>query len=197
MEIIHKWQHAGINYEMYEDLTVKSDKPETQLKKLDLNEKSFIANGKLYLIENELSTERWIKQQQFQTEIGFGLSYSELRMHMKKIYELSNQNGGRIGDIGRIAYNSVNGIDMMLERQPQILKFCALFMNTVDEDRNTITDEKISTFCEDVRKEGFVLDGFFVFVLSLIKDLAEDYKNLTQNTLKVAEEMLNPQQQKD
>lgn len=189
--IITTWQDAGINYTLHSDNTVTSDKPEGTLKKLDPNSKSFVANGKVYMIERELSIDRWVKQQEFEIELGFGMSYGELKNNMTKIYNLSNDRGGRIGDIGRVAYDSVTGITKALERQPQVLKFCALFLNTVDEDRKTINDDQIAIKCDDFRKEGFAIDGFFVFALSLITDLAEDYKRATQNALSLASSMLS------
>lgn len=197
--IVHTWQDpAGIAYTLYSDLTITSDKPEIYLKQLDADATSFIANGKLYLIERQLSADRWIKMQELETELGFGMTYKELRGNMVKIYNLTNENGGRMGDIGRIAYDSANGVAKMLERQPQILKFCSLFFNTADEDRKSISDDQIAIKCEDFRKEGFAIDGFFVFALSYNTDLAEDYKSLTQNVLKMAADLMtstSPSQQ--
>lgn len=188
--VIHTWQDAGITYTLNSDLTVTSDKPEIYIKQLDHNAKSFVANGKMYFIERELSADRWIKQNELETELGFGMSTKELRDNMVKIYNLTNDRGGRLGDIARISYDSANGIAKMLERQPHILKFCALFMNTADEDRKTINDDQIAIKCEDIRKEGFGIDGFFVFALSLMSNLAADYKKVTQDVLKQASDLI-------
>lgn len=188
--IIHKWENSGINYTLHNNLSVTSDKSDIQIKELNLNEKSFIANGKVYIIERNLSTDRWIKQNELETALGFGMSTKELRDAMIKIYNLTNDRGGRIGDIARIAYDSANGITKMADREPHILKFCALFINTTDEDRRTITDDEISVKCEDFRKEGISIESFFVFALSLMQNLAGDYKKAIQNGLDEAEDLL-------
>lgn len=187
---IHTWSKDGINYTLHSDLTVTSDKAENQLKQLDPNALSFVANGKIYLIEKELSADRWVKQNELETEMGFGMTYKELKSSLVKIYNLSNENGGRIGDIGRLSYDAVNGISKMLDKHPQILKFCALFMNTPDEDRKVISDDLIEQKCEDFRKEGFAINGFFAFALSFNSGLAEDYKSRTQSVLKEASDLL-------
>lgn len=152
-----------------------------EVKSLDPNASSFTANGKTYHIDKHLSIDRWIRKQELEIELGFGVEFGEMRDNWTKVYNLINDRNGKLADVAVIAYNMSNGIARSFERQPQILKFCALFMNTETEDRRTITDEQIEVKVDDWRKEGLGIDGFFAFSLSLIKDFRDDYVKATEN----------------
>lgn len=195
--VVRSWHHSGIIYSLHEDMLVTDNIKVGQgaLKQLDHTKNSFLANGKIYLIERELSIDRWVKQQEMEIELGFGMTYQELKNNMVKIYNLTNKDGGMLGEIARVSYNSATGISKALERTPQILKFCSLFLNTPDEDRSTITDSQIEAKIADFSKEGYAIDGFFVFALSLITDLAEDYRKVTANVLKQAGNLLEGTQE--
>lgn len=149
-----------------------------QVKQIPLNETSFEANGKKYFISNELSIERWIKMQEIQTEIGFGVEFAEMQQNWMKIYELANKQ--KFADIAVMAYNMTKGIGKAYLREPMILKFCALFMNRENEDLGIITDDMISEKIEDWKKEGYGIDSFFVFSLGKVNGFADAFKNAIQ-----------------
>lgn len=156
---------------------------------LDPNAPSFQANGKTYFIEKNLSVDRWIRKQELEIELGFGVEFGEMQENWNKVYNIISDRNGKLGDIAVISYNMSNGISRAFDRQPQILKFCALFMNIADEDRRTISDEQIEVKINDWRKEGLGIDGFFVFSLSLIKDFRDDYLKATENASVVLESL--------
>lgn len=164
--------------EQYEDF-------KAGLKQLDRTAKSFMANGTQYFIEDSLSIDRWIKQQEIQIELGFGVQYEEMQRNWASIHALANKS--QFADIVILAYNMVNGVSKVYERIPTILKYCALFINTQDEDRGIITDDMIAKKVEDWRLEGMGIDGFLAFSLSKVRGLAEDFKNATLGGLDKAE----------
>lgn len=167
---------------------------EQQLKTLvDITDgKPFVANGKTYYQESALSIDRWVKMNEFTIELGFGVTYEEMQQNWLKQLNLLNKMD--FVNSAVMAHNMVNGISRIYTREPIILKFCALFMNTADEDRGTITDEQISVKIDDWKKEGLGIDGFFVFSLLNVKNLAENFQNANQTVSNLmAESILKTQ----
>lgn len=76
----------------------------------------------------------------------------------------------------------MSGIVKLQEKEPTLLKMAALFINTKDEDRASITQDQISRKIEDWSQEYDVRD-FFQFALSTIKNFTAVYSSATQNTL--------------
>lgn len=150
-----------------------------QVKQIPLDGSAFEANGKTYKANVELSIDRWLKMQSFQIQLGFGVEYEEMQQNWKKVLEYANTQ--KFTDIAVLGYNMVNGVSKVYSRQPLILKFCALFFNTPDEDLSTISDAQIEAKIEDWTKEGLGIDGFFVFSLAQAKGLKEDYLNAIQS----------------
>lgn len=171
------------------DLSSSEEPKSKEVKSLDPTVSSFTANGKTYHIERNLSVDRWIRKQELEIELGFGVEFGEMRENWNKVYNIISDRNGKLGDIAVIAYNMSNGISRSFDRQPQILKFCALFMNLEDEDRRTISDEQIEVKINDWRKEGLGIDGFFAFSLSLIKDFRDDYLKATENASVILESL--------
>lgn len=142
-----------------------------------MNGKSFTANGTEYFIEDSLSISRWIYMNELVIQLGFGVEYEEMQQNWFKVIDMANKS--KFADIVIMAHNMVNGVSKIYAREPMILKFCALFMNTADEDRGEITDELISRKITDFEKEGFGIDGFLEFSLLKVKGLAESFQKVT------------------
>ena len=156
-----------------------------QLKQIPQNGEPFTANGKTYYQEDALSIDRWILMNELTIQLGFGVEYSELQKNIFNMIEMGNKQ--RFSDIVISAHNMVNGISKMYTRKPMILKFCALYMNTEDEDRGTINEDDISRKINDWKTEELGIDGFFVFSLLKARSLAENYQNAIQD---VSEQMV-------
>lgn len=156
-----------------------------QVKQIPLDGTPFEANGKTYQANPELSIDRWIKMQEFQIQLGFGIEYDEMQKNWLKVNEYANKQ--KFTDIAVLAYNTVKGISSVYTREPLILKFCALFLNTKDEDPKEISDSLISEKIEDWKKEGLGIDGFFAFSLAQVRGLKEDFLNAIQNGLETSE----------
>ena len=140
--------------------------------------KSFMANEVEYFIEDSLSIDRWIYMNELTVQLGFGVEFQEMQRAWADVIEMGNKQ--RFSDIVVTAYNMVNGISKIYARQPMILKFCSLFINTKDEDRGTINDDVIAEKIEDWKKEGLGIDGFLEFSLLKVKGLAGSLVNVTQ-----------------
>lgn len=154
---------------------------------------SFQANGKTYYIEEKLSIDRWLMMNDLQIQLGFGAEYQEMQQKWFDVIDLGNKL--KFSDIVIIAHNMVNGISKVYDRHPMILKFCALYMNTEDEDRGIITDDMINAKIDDWRLEGLGMDGFFIFSLSIANGLAENLQKVTPNVLDLIQGKEIPEEQ--
>jgi len=150
----------------------------SELKEIPKNGTPFMANGKEYFIEDSLSIDRWIYMNELVIQLGFGVEYEEMQQNWFSVIDMAEKQ--KFASIVIMAHNQVNGISKIYNREPMILKFCALFMNTADEERGTITEDVISIKIEDWKKEGLGIDGFLEFSLLKVKGLAESFQNAIQ-----------------
>ena len=62
-----------------------------EVKKINLAEGSFIANGKKYIISNSISVERYKEYEKLEPKLTYGVGFEELFRNVKKAYEAVNQ----------------------------------------------------------------------------------------------------------
>lgn len=172
-EIIHSWTENGKYCAVYSDLSIETGSDRQLLTKIDQSTKSFTANGTRYYIEDTRSIDRWVFEQQLTIEAGFGVEFDEMLRAWKDVYAMLNKQN--FADSAVTAYNMINGITKLFQREPTILKFCALFINTAEEDRRTIDADMISRKIEDWKAEGLAIEGFFEFSLLRVRGLGESY----------------------
>jgi len=154
-----------------------------EIKKIDFTKGSFLANGKEYFIETKISTRRWISWRQLQAEVGFGVQFDTIFANIKKAYELLNQRDQKPMDAGVILYNILHGIKKVMDDEvPEVISMCALFMNTKDEDRRTITEAQVREKLNDWQEEGIDMNSFFAFAINSIPGYIESYKQITPST---------------
>lgn len=153
------------------------------LTRIDFEAKKLtLRNGKVFKIEPELSIQRWSRLQDLQIEAGFGVTFEDMLKNLRQIYDAANAQ--RMADAAVIAYNTMNGIKKIADREPVILKMCAIFMNEAEEDRKEITDSMISKKIEAWTEDGVSMDDFFALALNTLKGFIEAYKNDTLTSLK-------------
>lgn len=152
-----------------------------ELKKIDPSLGFFQANGKTYKIEKSLSIERYSFYQRFEIELGYGSSFQDLYGAMSNAYNLLNQ--GKMADASVALYNAMRGFAELEKKEPHVLKYCALFINTDDEDRRVITDDMISAKIKDWQEEGLEVASFFQLALNSIPGFIEAYRSSSQATL--------------
>lgn len=150
-----------------------------ELKRIDLNAGSFVANGTTYYIESALSIERFAEYQILEKEAGFSLNFKNIFQELKKVYDLLN--GVKFVEASVSLHNLMTGVAKLEEREPTLLKICALFMNTKDEDRATINNDMIVKKIEDWKQEYEIRD-FFSFALSTVNGFTEIYAIASQLT---------------
>ena len=148
-----------------------------QLKTLDPQARSFEANGKKYFIETKLSIARFHEYQILEKEAGFSISFSSMVEAIKEAYKDLNQL--KAADASVKLHNLLAGISKIAEKEHVLLKMCALFINTEDEDRGEIDDDLITTKISDWEKE-YDVNGFFTLALNTINGFFQIYSEMHQ-----------------
>lgn len=162
-----------------------------ELKKLPIEEGRFMANGKLYVIETGFSIERYAMYQRYQLEAGYGVTFEEMLHNWEKVIDYANKL--KFTDIAVLSHNMLKGVTKIADREPVLLKMCALFINAENEDRRTITDDMISVKINDWKEEGFDIRGFFTLALNTINGFIDSWVKLTQ-AITIPEFQTNPDQ---
>ena len=155
------------------------EKKGTKLKKLTLNESEFVANGKLYFIEPELSAERFKRMQELEIELGFGANYKHLFDGLKKSYGLLNEN--KFADAAVFIHNLMNSLAGLEERRDPIMEYCAMFINTAGEDRRKVDEKMIESKINDWKEEGINYHDFFRLAVNMVRGLKENYLKSIQD----------------
>lgn len=148
-----------------------------ELKKLDPNQRSFVANGKTYHIETGLSISRFHMYQIYEKEAGFSLSFESMVSTLREAYQ--DLNTMKAADASVKINNLLAGLVNVAEKEHVLLKMCALFMNTDDEDRGKINDDMISRKIADWEDE-YEVNGFFTQALSTVNGFFKIYNEMRQ-----------------
>lgn len=150
------------------------DTKEKKLKEIKWQEGKFTANGTTYYIEESISQDRWNWYERLEIEIGLGLRFKVIMDKLQA--QWTHINAAEFGDSAVICRDLMTGIARNLEkRTPEVIKMCALFMNTADEDRRYMTEELIKKKESDWREEGIDMRSFFHFAIAIIPGFITAY----------------------
>jgi hypothetical protein len=149
-----------------------------ELKRIDFETGVFTANGKTYRIEGALSIERYAELQILEKELAYGFTVKNIFDKLKELWNLLNKL--KFAEASVLVRDLMAGATRVAERTPTTLKICALFINTEDEDRTTITQETINKKIEDWKAEGIDIRDFFQVASSSISGFLEVYKSVTR-----------------
>lgn len=151
---------------------------EGQLKRLNLNEPSFTANGKTYYIEQALSIERYCEFTILEKELGYGMNFETMLKKHKQLHSMLNKQ--ELVSASVMVDSMVKGIAKLNEREPVQLKMCALFVNEENEDRAAWSADLYTRKIEDWKKEGIAVQDFFALASSSVSGLLESYSAITR-----------------
>lgn len=148
------------------------------VKKIDIEKNSFVANGRKYTFNESLSLARYKEFEKLQIRIGFGTDFEHIFNELKDIFhDLDNQ---KLANSAVRIHNLMNGIAVKIdEREDPMLLTCALFINREDEDLTkfdlNLAKDKISDWVE----EGFDVADFFTLAKSLVRGFTEAYDSVS------------------
>jgi hypothetical protein len=162
----------------------------TELKHLNFEEKTFIANGKTYRIDDSFCFERWQQFEQLEVHVGYGTTFQAFFDTDKKIYEALNKI--QFVEASALLHNRMNGIKYKLEnRTHPALLLCALFINYEGEEitkyDSNIAEQKV----KDWSLEGYAVQDFFSLAVNLVGGFIPVYNSLLENSLAKAKEGQN------
>lgn|SRR5690606_28539009 len=150
-----------------------------KLKTLDPTAPSFECNGKIYYIESNLSIARFCEYQIMEKEAGFGTTFKAIFDELHSLYDLMNNT--KFVEASIKLHNLVTGVSRLQDKEPVLLKMCALFINEENEDRTTITNDDIVRKIDDWKKE-YEVNGFFTLALNMVNGYFEIYNKISQIT---------------
>jgi len=160
---------------------MEEEKKVTKLKTIDFATGVFTANFKDYFIESELSIERAVWKEHFMLELETGVAVGKQTQDWEKAWNLCNEM--KFGDLAVLCHENRQAFVKLFENKPTILKLCALFCNTADEDRRTVTHTLIDQKISDWAEEGISYQSFFALALSILKEEVSNSAKATEAIL--------------
>jgi hypothetical protein len=156
-----------------------------ELKKINFDDPQFIANGTHYQVQGFLSIERYCEFQILEKELGYGLTFNEMYKHLDTAEKLLN----KTNFVGAAVHinNIKQGILKVQEREPVILKICALFINADDEDIKTINGDMVDKKIKDWKTEGMDMNSFFLVAVNSVNGFLGAYQNITRSITGILE----------
>ena len=148
------------------------------LKRIDLNTGIFEANGTRYTIEGALTIERYAELQILEKELGFGLTFKAMFEKLQQAYNLLNKQ--KPADAAVLLNDMLRGMARLQEREPLVLKICALFMNTDDEDRSSFSADVYNRKIADWKAEKLDMRDFFTVASNSVNGFIEIYRTVTR-----------------
>lgn len=145
-----------------------------QLKRIDLESGYFEANGKKYFIEGAMSIERYAEFQIFEKELAYGLTVKGIFEEITKAWKHLNKL--QLGEAAVILNNLIRGVSKLEEREPVVLKICALVINEENEDRAHFSQDMINKKIIDWKAEGLDIRDFFHVASGSVNGFQEIYR---------------------
>lgn len=156
----------------------------TTVVEVELNARSFVANGKTYRPVGSLSADRWEMYEPMSLQVGMGRTYKEHMDALREIYDDCNDIAAgqrKFADMVCKLRDLITGGALTMERELHpVLVLCTLFINYEGEDTKTITEDEIRMKIDDWKTEGIAMKYFFQFALSSIPGFAADCALSTQ-----------------
>lgn len=149
-----------------------------QLKRIDLERGYFEANGKKYFIEGAMSIERYAEFQIFEKELAYGLTVKAIFEKLGELWKLINKL--KFGEAAVQLNDLIRGVSKIEEREPVVLKICALVINEENEDRGEFSQDMINRKITDWKAEGMDMRDFFLVASGSVNGLQEIYKKVTR-----------------
>lgn len=137
------------------------------LKKLDLNNKTFKANGHNYTILESVPLSRYKQFQKLSVKLAYGMSIQEIIKNCIQGFKLLNQPKPEPVTAGMIFHNIANGAKDIEDdnRHDPALMICALIIVRDGEDIGTYDEQLCIDKISDWGKEGYEPNGFFHLAL--------------------------------
>lgn len=148
--------------------------PNKPLEYIDILESGeFQANGKTYFVEPELSIQRFREKQKLDLEIAHNTSFKKHYDGLKEMWDMLNEL--KLADATVQLRDILDGLVRLDDKHDNhpIFKYCALILNTKDEDRRRVDEKLVDEKINDWEEEGIPVRSFFFVALGTISGLAD------------------------
>jgi len=159
------------------------NKSDNALRDIDIiSQGSFKANGKEYFLEPHISPDRFRKMNEYQIELSYSTTFKKMYADLKELREILNQ--ARFVDAALKVRDIMEGMHRITDANNHhpILKYCALILNTHEEDRRAFDEKIIDEKIADWQEAGITIQSFFPVVLHTVSGLQESLNDVTQST---------------
>jgi hypothetical protein len=164
-----------------------------QLISLTPETKEFTANGTKYYIEKTICADRYREYLNIEIELGNGISAVDYFHKIKEAWSIiadtpiQSLTPNHLNKAQSILYQAMEGIGKIADRELEVLRLCALFINTENEDRTKyskdVEQRKINDWKEVDINSFFLLASIFsgsirkLYMMSLENFLPEAENN--------------------
>lgn len=157
-----------------------------ELKKIDLSQSSFEANGVTYYIKDTLSVERYREFEKYQVTFGFAREFKQIYDMLVKSVDLANKGKGL--EAWNIIFNLKEeiGKNNLDNRMHNGMYICALFIVEENEDLTSWDEQLANKKIDNWNKEGYDVNSFFQLAANLISGYITVLEEIFQNTSEVA-----------
>ena len=160
-----------------------------ELKKLDLSQSSFEANGLTYYIKDTLSVERYRWFEKYQVTFGFAREFKQIYDMLNKSVDLANKGKGL--EAWNIIFNLKEeiGKNNLDNRMHNGMFICALFIVEDGEDLTAWDEQLANKKIENWNKEGYDVNSFFQLAANLVTGYIDILDSIFQSTSEIAAQM--------
>ncbi len=144
--------------------------------------KSFVANGTEYFIERTISSDRYREYMDIEIQLGFGYNAYDLFQQIKEAYSVIGDNPitsltpNHIVQFQVTLYRLMEGVGKVADRELEVLRLCALFINTKDEDRRYYSKDIEEKKIHDWKEAGIDVSSFFLLASTFSESIQRLYK---------------------
>jgi len=153
-----------------------------ELKTIDFKTGKFECGGRVFMLQDSLSFNRYRELQRIAIEFGFSRTFVNIFKEIQKSYDLM-QTAKNYADVSVTLYNLLAGVAKTEDKDDAALRLCALFINEENEDVAEFNELKMKSKIDCWAKELDVTP-FFHLAVNLVDGWMPAYKLTIHNTLK-------------
>ena len=150
-------------------------------KRIGLNDNSFVANGKKYIVHGSINVALYRVLDELQVRAGFGASYAQLYNGYTKWVELKNAQ--KPFDADTHLRNVFEGVARGVNKQHDaLLLICTLFCCAEGTDRSEWNEEVANEIIKEWGAEGYPAEDFFLLAALFVRRYQSALLQGSQNT---------------
>lgn len=159
---------------------------DTDLIRIDFESGKLVTLKRVYTIHQNLSVERYCEFQILEKELAYGSTFKTTFDKIKKA--LAQINAVKFVDAVITLTDLVRGMSKVAEREPTVLKICALFLNYEGENTAVYSKDVEDDKIKDWKEAGVDMRDFFTVALNTVPGFLELYTRISRSITAVLAE---------